>query len=467
MEIIKNLFGNKGYIDGITIINEEGEILFSVKFNNKLNKNTQEYEIVGKNFYEIYENLTKNKSSLYKAMELEAPIYVKNQKLKPKGQNEIQISSLSIPIKIGNKIVGGIDLSREEVKNEDIKYENIEKEIDRLKHIQLESLQLDKSGAKYTLENIVTNNIEMKKLKELVKSLSNSKLPVMIFGETGTGKELFAQAIHNESKRKNSIFIAQNCAAIPESLLESIFFGTVKGAFTGAVDAPGLLETANGGTIFLDEINLMPLNLQSKLLRAIQENKIRRIGSKETIDIDIKLIAALNKEPLKAIEDKELRADLYYRISVLNLNIPPLRERKDDIPILVKFFVAKYNDLLEKNVKTISCEIFDILSKYNWPGNIRELEHIIAFGMNMISEDNDTLEFSHIESKWNTLQVIQKKEELENLNYNLGLKKLVEEYEKQIIEKILGECSHNISKAANILKVPRQTLQRKVSIYKI
>lgn len=467
MEIIKNLFGNKGYIDGITIINEEGEILFSVKFNNKLNKNSQEYEIVGRNFYEIYENLNKSKSSLYKAMELEAPVYVKNQKLKPKGQSEVQISSLSIPIKIGNKIVGGIDLSREEIKTEDIKYENIEKEIDKLKHIQLESLQLDKSGAKYTLENIITNNFEMKKLKELVKNLSNSKLPVMIFGETGTGKELFAQAIHNESKRKNSIFIAQNCAAIPESLLESIFFGTVKGAFTGAVDAPGLLETANGGTIFLDEINLMPLNLQSKLLRAIQENKIRRIGSKETIDIDIKLIAALNKDPLKAIEDKELRADLYYRLSVLNLNIPPLRERIDDIPVLVKFFVAKYNDLLEKNVKTISCEIFGILEKYHWPGNIRELEHIVAFGMNMISEDSDTLEFSHIENKWNSLQIINKKERIENIDYNLGLKKIVEEYEKQIIEGVLEECNHNVSKAANILKVPRQTLQRKVSTYEI
>lgn len=467
MEIIKNLFGNKGYIDGITIINNEGEILFSVKFNNKLNKNTSEYEIVGKNFYEIYENLNKSKSSLYKAMELEVPIYIKNQKLKPKGQQEIQISSLSIPIKIGDKVVGGIDLSREERKAEKKDYENIEKEIGKLKQIQLKNLQLNNNGAKYRLDNIITDNNEMKKLKELVKKIANSKLPVMIYGETGTGKELFAQAIHNESKRQNNIFIAQNCAAIPESLLESIFFGTVKGAFTGAVDAPGLLEVANGGTIFLDEINLMPINLQSKLLRAIQENKIRRIGSKESIDIDVRLVVALNKNPLKAIEEKELRADLYYRLSVLNLNIPPLRERKDDIPILIKFFVAKYNELLEKNVKTISYDIFNILSEYDWSGNIRELEHIIAYAMNMVPEECINLEFFHLENKWATLKKFHQNKEEEIFNCSEGLKNMVENYEKQVIKRVLEECKHNVSKAATILQIPRQTLQRKVSLYNL
>lgn len=465
MEVIKNLFETKGYIDGITIINNDGEILFSVKFNKKLGKKNYEYEIVGKNFYEIYENLDKNRSSLYKAMELEVPIYVKNQKLKPKGQREIKISSLSIPIKIGNKIVGGIDLSREELSFDDKKYENIEKELEKLKNIQLK--QLDKNGAKYTLDDIITNNIKMKELKNIIPNFSKSKLPVMIYGETGTGKELFAQSIHNESKRKNNIFIAQNCAAIPESLLESIFFGTTKGAFTGAVDAPGLLEIANGGTVFLDEINLMPINLQSKLLRAIQENKVRRIGSKEVINIDIKLIVALNKNPIKAIDDMELRPDLYYRLSVLNIDIPALRERKDDIPILIKYFVAKYNRLLEKKIVTISRDIFDALINYNWPGNIRELEHIIAYGMNMVSEESTTLEFNHIENKWNMLKNINFKEEIRELNYEIGLKKIVENYEKDIIEKILKKCNHNISQAADILKIPRQTLQRKVNVYKI
>ena len=279
MELIKNLFDKKGYIDGITIIDINGEILFSVKFNSKLNQTTENYEVIGKNFYEIYENLNNHDSSMYKAMELEQPVYVKNQRLKAKNKGEIIISSLSIPIKSGNRIVGVIDLSAEEHLEED--NNNVIIDMEQLKKINLKNLSLNKNGAKYTLDDIITENFEMKQLKEFIKQTADSYLPVMIYGETGTGKELFAQAIHNESDRQEKPFIAQNCAAIPENLLESIFFGTVKGAFTGAVDSVGLLEVANGGTIFLDEINSMPINLQSKLLRAIQQNKIRRIGGKK------------------------------------------------------------------------------------------------------------------------------------------------------------------------------------------
>lgn len=246
MELIKNLFGEKGYIDGITIIDTKGEILFTVKFNSKLNSNSEDYEVIGKNFYEIYENLSGNKSSMYKAMELEMPIYIKNQKLKPKNHKEILISSLSIPIKSGDRIVGAIDLSSEEISDSKKFEKDTEISLDELKKINLRNLSLNKNGAKYTLNDIITNNFEMKQLKEFIKTISDSYLPVMIYGETGTGKELFAQAIHNESKRKDRPFIAQNCAAIPENLLESIFFGTAKGAFTGAVDSPGLLETADG-----------------------------------------------------------------------------------------------------------------------------------------------------------------------------------------------------------------------------
>ena len=464
MELIKNLFGEKGYIDGITIIDTKGEILFTVKFNSKLNSNSEDYEVIGKNFYEIYENLSGNKSSMYKAMELEMPIYIKNQKLKPKNHKEILISSLSIPIKSGGRIVGAIDLSSEEISDSKKFEKDTEISLDELKKINLRNLSLNKNGAKYTLNDIITNNFEMKQLKEFIKTISDSYLPVMIYGETGTGKELFAQAIHNESKRKDRPFIAQNCAAIPENLLESIFFGTAKGAFTGAVDSPGLLETADGGTIFLDEINSMPMNLQSKLLRALQENKIRRIGAKDTIDINVKIIAALNKDPMKAIEDKELRMDLYYRLSVLNITIPPLRERKDDISVLVNYFVAKYNELLEKNVRYISSDICQIFQTYDWPGNIREIEHIVAFGMSVIRPDQEKLEFSDLERKW--IEITGKKKHKTELPAK-DLKTMVEEYEKSVIEKVLEVSAHNITKASLILKIPRQTLQRKIKQYEL
>lgn len=461
MELIKNLFDKKGYIDGITIIDINGEILFSVKFNSKLNQTKENYEVIGKNFYEIYENLNGNRSSMYKAIELEQPVYVKKQKLKPRNKEEIVISSLSIPIKSGNRIVGAIDLSVEE--NSEIE-DNVLINMEQLKKINLKNLSLNKSGAKYTLDNIITENYEMKQLKEFIKQTADSYLPVMIYGETGTGKELFAQSIHNESNRKNNSFVAQNCAAIPENLLESIFFGTVKGAFTGAIDSPGLLEIANGGTIFLDEINSMPINLQSKLLRAIQENKIRRIGGKEIIDINVKLITALNKEPIKAVEDKELRMDLYYRLSVLNIKIPPLRERKDDIPHLINFFIAKYNDLLEKNIKFVSSKIYEIFEQYNWPGNIREIEHIVAFGMSMVKKDEKKLEFCHLERKWLELTGEKNtKVEVQEIDLNSKLK----EYEKTIIKEALEICNRNITKTSIFLKIPRQTLQRKIKYYNI
>lgn len=462
MELIKNLFDKKGYIDGITIIDINGEILFSVKFNSKLNQAAENYEVIGKNFYEIYENLKGNSSSMYRAMELEQPIYVKNQRLKPKSKEEIIISSLSIPIKNGNRIVGAIDLSVEESLTEENK--NIVIDMNQLKKINLKKLSLNKNGAKYTLDDIITENFEMKQLKEFIKQTADSYLPVMIFGETGTGKELFAQAIHNESDRKDKPFIAQNCAAIPENLLESIFFGTVKGAFTGAIDSAGLLEVANGGTIFLDEINSMPINLQSKLLRAIQENKIRRIGGKETIDINVKIIAATNKDPMKAIEDKELRADLYYRLSVLNINIPSLKDRKDDIPHLVNFFIAKYNNLLDKNVEFVSRKIYKAFEEYDWPGNIREVEHVVAFGMSMIKKDEKELEFSHLERKWMELTG---KENVKVKLQEIDLNTKVKEYEKELIQEALEICQQNITKTSLFLKIPRQTLQRKIKQYNL
>lgn len=208
----------------------------------------------------------------------------------------------------------------------------------------------------------------------------------------------------------------------------------------------------------------MPMNLQSKLLRALQENKIRRIGAKDIIDINVKIIAALNKDPMKAIEDNELRMDLYYRLSVLNITIPPLRERKDDISVLVNYFVAKYNELLEKNVRYISSEICQTFQTYDWPGNIREIEHIVAFGMSVIRPDEEKLEFSDLERKW--IEITGKKKQKTELPVK-DLKTMVEEYEKNVIEKVLEMSMHNISKASLILKIPRQTLQRKIKQYEL
>ena len=463
MELMGNLFNGKGYISGITIIDLKGEILFTAKFNNKLNEEyVENYEVVGKRFLDVYENLNVENSSTFKAMELGVPLYIENQTLKSKDRKEINITSLSIPIKSGNKIVGAIDLSvdvDDEVNDDnyvEIDYETFEEN-------NVKKLEYHGNNAKYVTDNIITNNKKMIELKKYIKVAAGCDLPTLIYGETGTGKELFAQSIHNESKRKNKPFIAQNCAAIPENLLESILFGTTKGAFTGAVDNIGLLELADGGTIFLDEINSMPLHLQSKMLRVLQDGSFRSIGSKELKNVDIKIITSTNEEPLKAISNGRLRQDLYYRLNVLNINIPPLRERKDDIPILATFNVAKYNKILNKNIKYISNDLYEKLKDHNWHGNIRELENVIAYGVSVVSKSKVKLEFSDIEQKYNELLKLNNDE---NVNVE-PLAKMVKNYEKSIIEKTLLQVNNNVTKASKILKTPRQTLQRKVKRYNL
>lgn len=466
MEIMKDLFNGKGYIDGITIIDITGEILFTAKFNNKLNSQAdQNYEVVGKKFLDMYEGLDEHSSSTYKSMELGAPLYVANQSLKAIGKNPISISSLSIPIKSGSRIVGAIDLSTSCNVEEQraLEEDPLEMDINLFDNNNVGKIDISTNQAVYTKSSIITKNKKMLELKEYIDIAARYDLPTIIYGETGTGKELFAQAIHNVSQRKNKQFVAQNCAAIPDNLLESILFGTTKGAFTGATDNKGLLELAEGGTLFLDEINSMSLHLQSKLLRVLQDGILRRVGSGQTKKIDVKIIAAINEEATKAIENGTLRRDIYYRLSTFKFDIPPLRERTDDIPILVKYMVAKYNKIFHKSVKCISNELYDQLIQYDWPGNIRELENIIVYGMSTISGQKEKLCFSDIEQRYYEIIHLNTKE----IRTVHSLKESMENYERQIIKGALMSTEFNISKASKLLGIPRQTLQRKVKNYEM
>ncbi len=469
MELKRNLFNNKGYIDGITIIDLKGEILFTAKFNNKLNAEADEnYEIIGKKFLDIYENLDENTSTTYQSMIHGVPFYVENQVLKSTGRVPIKITSLSIPIKSNKKIVGAIDLSVSEY-DEDLK-DNIEIQTDLYEENfkskiseaasasgNVNKLESGENRASYVTDNIITDNSHMKELKRYIKVAAECNLPTLIYGETGTGKEMFAHSIHNESSRKNKPFITQNCAAIPDNLLESILFGTSKGAFTGAVDNLGLLELAEGGTIFLDEVNSMPVHLQSKLLRVLQDGTFRSIGSKEEKTVDVKVIAAINEDPLKAIESGTMRKDIYYRLSAISFNIPPLRERKEDIPLLTSYIISKYNKVFDKNIKYVSGNLYKKLNEYDWPGNVRELENILIYGLSMVERSSESLKFSDIEQKFNKLLSLNKEQCLDIE----PLVSMVDKYERGIIEEVLKSTDYNISRAAGILKIPRQTLQRK------
>lgn len=303
----------------------------------------------------------------------------------------------------------------------------------------------------YSFEDIIGNSKEIKKVKELAMKVCNSKSPIFVYGDTGTGKELIVQAIHNSSRRKKKAFIAQNCAAIPENLLESIFFGVGKGGFTGAIESEGLFEAANGGTLYLDELNSMDIIFQGKFLRVIQEGEFRRIGETNTRKTDIRIIASVNEDPDFLVKSNKLRKDLYYRLNVIRINMPELNARKEDIPLLVEMFIEKHNERLGTSISGIDSYALELLMKKDYDGNIRELEHIIEGALNY--KRHGIIETSDLQLK-STIE-------------NLSLKERLENMEIKYIKEALIIHGNNVSKASKFLDIPRQTLQYKISKYNI
>jgi transcriptional regulator with PAS, ATPase and Fis domain len=277
---------------------------------------------------------------------------------------------------------------------------------------------------------------------------------VLITGESGTGKELIARAIHRQSPRAKQKFIPINCGAIPENLIESELFGHVKGAFTGATkDKQGLFKVAEGGTLFLDEISSVPLNLQVKLLRAIEQKEIMPVGSTKSEIIDVRIIAATNKNLADEVEKGNFREDLYYRLNVVGINIPPLRERTEDIPMLVDHFVKINNAQLNKQIRGVDQTVLNVFKEYEWKGNIRELENVIERAM--ILCDGDVLRLEHLP------QIYSQKNFSEDLH--VGLKGSVRKFERDAILKALEMAGLDKNKAASILGMSLSTLYRKMA----
>lgn len=469
MEFLQELFRGKGYIDGITIINLEGEILFTAKFNDKFRKDGHGDQLVGKNFLEVYENLDPETSTTIKAMERGAPAYVENQYLKTKGQEGIRITSLSIPIKWGDRIVGAIDLSAQEREPEG-EPDGKPMRLTPADFSREETGRLaGRDRAMFTLDDLIAVDERMKQVRDYIPVVASCDLPVMIYGETGTGKEVVAQAIHNASARREQPFVVQKCAAIPETLLESILFGTEKGAFTGATDNKGLFELANGGTLFLDEINSMPIQLQSKLLRVLQDGRFRRLGGRETTCVDVKIIAAMNTDPLEAIRQGQLRQDIYYRLSMMSIRIPPLRERKADIPSFINFYVNKHNATFRKHIEYVSRDVIARMQSYSWPGNLRELEHMIVYAMSRVSPGEKVLDLKDVKEPLGTasrpLPNWPPRKTQPEPAAPQPLRDAVREYESALIRKALRAAGGNVSQAARALQIPRQTLWRKIREY--
>lgn len=319
-------------------------------------------------------------------------------------------------------------------------------------------------GKEYSFENIVSKNEEMQKIFDVIKKVSQYKSTVLITGESGTGKELVARALHFNSDRSQSPFIAVNCGAIPENLLESELFGHAKGAFTDAIRTKkGLFEEADGGTLFLDEIGELPSQLQVKLLRVLQDGEIRRIGESKPIQIDVRIVAATVKDLSKEVNEGRFREDLFYRLNVLPIHIPPLRERKEDIPLLIQHFIGKYNRAMNKNVVDVDHRVMDTLINYKWYGNVRELENTIERAI-VLSEKNN-IELENLPVEIQNFKEVLPPEAFSEEEYSI--KTASRSLEINLIKKALGRTKGNHTHAARLLEISHRALLYKIKEYGI
>ncbi len=311
--------------------------------------------------------------------------------------------------------------------------------------------------ARYSFENMIGKSEKMETIYALIPKIATTKATVLIEGESGTGKELVAHSIHQYSTREEKAFIRVNCAALAESLLESELFGHVRGAFTGAVAHKlGRFELADGGTLFLDEIGEISLSTQAKLLRAVQDGEIEKVGDARRVKVDVRVIAATNKDLKKAVEMGEFRHDLYYRLKVVPILLPPLRDRKDDIPLLVDHFIARFNKEMGRKITQVEPEVMAILNAYDFPGNIRELENIIEHAMVFCT--GDILEAEHLQKE---IQPARKSV----INTVVEDEDPIHAMEEALILKVLTQTKWNYKKTAERLKMSRTTLWRKIKNY--
>jgi len=306
-------------------------------------------------------------------------------------------------------------------------------------------------------EDLIGQSPQMQEVYKLIDAVADSTANVIITGESGTGKELVAKAIHKKSSRCNEPFIAVNCSAFPEQILENELFGHEKGAFTGALnEKPGCFELAHRGTLFLDEIGEMSLETQAKILRAIEERRFRRLGGKKEIEVDVRMVAATNRNLKQALEDKLLREDLYYRLAVVEIDLPPLRDRVDDIPLLINEFLNYFNKKNHKNIKGLTVQCRDILMKYPWHGNVRELKNVIERAVILSTSDK-------IDAHVLPERILTYKFEKSSIMIPLGT--TVEEAEKQLIFRTLEMENNNKTKAAKTLGISLKTLHNKLGRY--
>jgi arginine utilization regulatory protein len=450
---VEQLLNVYNYIDGIVVTNKFGYIEFYKNFRPELNK-LKESDVLHKHILDVYPGLTEETSSVMRVLSTGRPISNEFQVLKTYKGQSINAINTTLPIRQNDEIIGAVDVSR-----------YIDSPFER-QDIVLSIKDNVTSGNLYSVDDIITSSREMEIIKERIPMIADTDSSVLIYGETGTGKELVAQSIHTSSKRRNKRFISQNCAAIPANLLESILFGTVKGSYTGAENKPGLFEIANGGTLFLDEINSMEKSVQAKILKAIEEKQVVRLGGYEPIKTDVKIVSAINQDPIKCVEEGRIRSDLFYRLSVVQINVPPLRERQKDLFYLTDHFIKEFNKLMGREILGLVEEAESIFRAYSWPGNVRELRNVIEGAFNIASgrfiKASDLPAYIKQNVSGSQSRNLLAGDTETEMFIPGNLEEAMRNYEREIISRAL-QMTDSYVEAAELLGITKQNLNYKMN----
>ena len=449
---IKQILNIYNHIDTIILTDTKGYITYYITYRPDVNPHKPQ-EMVGKHMLEAFPMLTEETSTVMRVIRTGKASLNELQEFPYDGYVVKSINS-TIPIKENGKFVGVANMVRyldEPFKRNEIIINMKEKK---------------DFGIRYGIDDIEGCSESIFYLKQKIRMVADTDSSVLIYGETGTGKELTAQAIHSLSGRREDRFVSLNCAAIPESLLESVLFGTVKGAYTGAENRPGFFEISKGGTLFLDEINSMEIGLQAKLLRVIEDNEVIRIGSSMPIKTDVRIISALNENPMECIKSGKLRRDLFYRLSVVEIDIEPLRKRKEDISYMTDYYINYFNKKMNRAIIGIDGDVEKIFMSYDWPGNVRELKNVLEGAFNIATSRNIKKKYlpNYLLHELYMEGIETAEEHIIRWNgeEEFNLDEAIKEYERNIIIKAV-KSSKNLSEAAKKLGISRQNLNYKLN----
>ncbi|MFE4353648.1 sigma-54 interaction domain-containing protein [Peribacillus butanolivorans] len=451
--------------EGVMMSNQDGVITLYNLAQEKM-EGLNKQDIMGKHLWSVYDYNPQNSEHKH-TFKTGKPIFSRYRAHSKVNGIPQYVNYSTFPIQKDGVTIAVFSLSTNESRLKDRLHQTIE---EKRQTIDTNMNQLDsKNGTTFTFNHIKGKSLSLKNLIKEAQNISVHNTDVLIIGETGTGKELFAQSMHNHSPRVNSPFVALNCAAIPENLLESTLFGTVKGAFTGSTNQIGLFEYAKDGTLFLDEINSMPMTLQTKLMRVLQERVVRRVGSNDITPIQCTVISASNEDPEKLILEGKMRLDLFYRIAHTSLYIPSLRERTEDIHFFIEYFLNSYQEKFNKSVPPLSKTLQMTLLQYHWPGNTRELEHLIENLIIRVSETDQAIEVDHLPAYMRTKIFVDQKDKSKELKgtEKKPFKSIFTNSQEHFIQKTLEQTDWNISQAARKLGITRQSLQYHIKKHRI